>query len=156
MQSEEKNFLFEREAGRVKDKPIVICVTLIAGFIACITCILNNAGLLYTLLFTFIALFIFMIIGSIANRFISGVNREVEEAEKAEQQRLEDEQREKEKEEEEIENEENEQEDEVENEDVATQNNQENANNKKEDGHDGLVYVEGFGYVKDSDIDNQI
>ena len=50
----------------------------------------------------------------------------------------------------EIENEENEQEDEVENEDVATQNNQENANNKKEDGHDGLVYVEGFGYVKDS------
>lgn len=101
MQSEEKNFLFEREAGRVKDKPIVICVTLVAGFIACITCILNNAGLLYTLLFTFIALFIFMIIGSIANRFISGVNREVEEAEKAEQQRLEDEQREKEKEEEE-------------------------------------------------------
>ena len=52
--------------------------------------------------------------------------------------------------EDEIENEENEQEDEVENEDVATQNNQENANNKKEDGHDGLVYVEGFGYVKDS------
>ena len=52
--------------------------------------------------------------------------------------------------EDEIENEENEQEDEVENEDVATQNNQENANNKKEDGHDGLAYVEGFGYVKDS------
>ena len=52
--------------------------------------------------------------------------------------------------EDEIENEENEQEDEVENEDVATQNNQENANNKKEDEHDGLVYVEGFGYVKDS------
>ncbi len=87
----------EKEDERVKDKPIVICVTLIAGATACICCIINKAGLFYTLLFTFIALFVFMIIGLIANKLVSGVNNEVKEAEEAEKKRLEEERLEKER-----------------------------------------------------------
>lgn len=81
----------------MKDKPIAIYITLLGGLIACICSILNNVGLFYTLLFTFIALFAFMIIGLIVNRWVSSVNKEVEEAEKAEQKRLEEERLEQER-----------------------------------------------------------
>lgn len=81
----------------MKDKPIVIYITLLAGLVSCIVCILNNAGLLNTLLYTLITLVVFVFIGLIANKIISEINHEVEEKDLAEKRRLEDEQREKER-----------------------------------------------------------
>ena len=77
----------------MKDKPLVIIITLLGGAVCSICCILNRAGLLWTLLATLITLIVFMIIGLIVNRFITEVREEVraadeEKARLAEEERL--------------------------------------------------------------------
>ena len=76
----------------MKDKPLVIIITLLGGAVCSICCILKRAGLLWTLLATFITLVVFMIIGMIVNRFYTEVKNEVIAAEK-EKARLEEEER---------------------------------------------------------------
>ena len=71
----------------MKDKPLVIIITLLGGAVCSICCILKRAGLLWTLLATFITLVVFMIIGMIINRFYTEVKNEVIEADK-ERERL--------------------------------------------------------------------
>ena len=77
----------------VKDKPLVIIITLLGGAVCSICCILKRAGLLWTLLATFITLLVFLIIGLIVNRFYTEVKNEVIAADKereriAEEERL--------------------------------------------------------------------
>ena len=55
----------------MKDKPIAGLITLTAGLIACICCILNKAGLLTTLITVLAVLFVFMIIGLIVNSIVA-------------------------------------------------------------------------------------
>lgn len=81
----------------MKDKPIVIYVTLIAGLIASVICIIRQMTLLDTLHITFITLLVFMIIGLVANKLVFKVNKEVEDRERAERERQEAEEREKER-----------------------------------------------------------
>ena len=76
----------------MKDKPLVIIITLLGGAVCSVCCILKRAGLLWTLLATFITLVVFMIIGMIVNRFYTEVRNEVIAAEK-EKARLEEEER---------------------------------------------------------------
>ena len=73
----------------MKDKPIVIIITLTAGFIACVCCILNKAGLLATLISVLVSMIVFLIIGQIVNSIIAKQDRIAEERAKDEQQRLE-------------------------------------------------------------------
>ncbi|MBR3483157.1 MAG: hypothetical protein IKH42_00630 [Lachnospiraceae bacterium] len=63
----------------MKDKPIAVIITLTAGLIACVCCIINKAGLLGTLITVFITLFVFMIIGLIVNSIVAKQDREAEE-----------------------------------------------------------------------------
>ena len=77
----------------MKDKPLVIIITLLGGAVCSICCILKRAGLLWTLLATLITLVVFLIIGIIVNRFITEVRNEVkaadeEKARLAEEERL--------------------------------------------------------------------
>ena len=77
----------------MKDKPLVIIITLLGGAVCSICCILKRAGLLWTLLATFITLLVFLIIGLIVNRFYTEVKNEVIAADKereriAEEERL--------------------------------------------------------------------
>lgn len=77
----------------MKDKPLVIIITLLGGAVCSICCILKRAGLLWTLLATFITLLVFLIIGLIVNRFYTEVRNEVIAADKereriAEEERL--------------------------------------------------------------------
>ena len=76
----------------MKDKPLVIIITLLGGAVCSICCILKRAGLLWTLLATFITLVVFMIIGLIVNKFYTEVRNEVAEADK-EKERLAEEER---------------------------------------------------------------
>ncbi len=71
----------------MKDKPLVIIITLLGGAVCSICCILKRAGLLWTLLATLITLVVFMIIGLIINKFYTEVKNEVIEADK-ERERL--------------------------------------------------------------------
>ena len=73
----------------MKDKPIVIIITLIAGLVACVCCIINNAGLLATLLAVLVSLIVFLMIGQVVNSIIDKQKREAEKRRKDEQQRLE-------------------------------------------------------------------
>ena len=75
----------------MKDKPIVIIITLTAGLIACVCCILNHAGLLATLLTVLISLIVFLIIGQIVNSIFAKQNKEAEKRLKDEKQKLEEE-----------------------------------------------------------------
>ncbi len=77
----------------MKDKPLVIIITLLGGAVCSICCILKRAGLLWTLLATLITLLVFMIIGLIVNKFITEVRNEVKAADEekariAEEERL--------------------------------------------------------------------
>ena len=74
----------------MKDKPIVIIITLLGGAVSSICCILKGIGLLWTLLTTLICLFIFMIVGLCVNRVYLQIKSEVEAAE-AEKKRIEEE-----------------------------------------------------------------
>ncbi len=76
----------------MKDKPLVIIITLLGGAVCSICCILKRAGLLWTLLATLITLVVFMIIGLIINKFYTEVKNEVIEADK-ERERLAEEER---------------------------------------------------------------
>lgn len=73
----------------MKDKPIVVIITLTAGLVACICCILKEAGLLATLIAVFASLLIFLVIGMIVNSIIAKQRHIAEEREKDEKQRLE-------------------------------------------------------------------
>ena len=55
----------------MKDRPIVIFITLIAGLVACICCIINGVGLMATLIAVFSSLIVFMILGMIVNAIIA-------------------------------------------------------------------------------------
>ena len=67
----------------MKDKPIVIIITLLAGLVACICCIIKSAGLLATLLSVLISMIIFLIIGQIVNSIIAKQDRIAKERAKA-------------------------------------------------------------------------
>ncbi len=69
----------------MKDKPLVIVITLIGGLAASLCCIVNRAGLLTTLISVLVALVIFMIVGLIVNNIIVKQNKIVEEREIEEQ-----------------------------------------------------------------------
>ena len=75
----------------MKDKPIVIIITLTAGLIACVCCILNHVGLLATLLPVLISLIVFLFIGQIVNSIFAKQNKEAEKRLKDEKQKLEEE-----------------------------------------------------------------
>jgi len=77
----------------MKDKPIVIIITLVAGLAACICCIINGAGLLATLVAVLVSLLVFMIIGMIVNAIIAKQRREAEERAKDEKMKAEEEAR---------------------------------------------------------------
>ena len=62
----------------MKDKPIAVIITLTAGLIACVCCIINKAGLLGTLITVFVTLFVFMIIGLIVNSIVAKQGRDAE------------------------------------------------------------------------------
>ena len=62
----------------MKDKPIAVIITLIAGLIACVCCIINKAGLLGTLIMVLVTLFVFMIIGLIVNSIVAKQGRDAE------------------------------------------------------------------------------
>ena len=66
----------------MKDKPIVVIITLTAGLVACICCILKEAGLLATLIAVFASLLIFLVIGMIVNSIIAKQRHIAEEREK--------------------------------------------------------------------------
>lgn len=72
----------------MKDRPFVGFVTLVAGLIACICCIVRGVGLFATLVTVLITLFVFMIVGMIANKLLKSVHDEVIQYEKDEQERL--------------------------------------------------------------------
>lgn len=55
----------------MKDKPIVVIITLIAGAVASVCCIIKGAGLLATLVTVLITLFCFLVIGLIVNAIVS-------------------------------------------------------------------------------------
>ena len=76
----------------------MIFITLIAGFIACICCIINGAGLLATLISVFVSLIVFMIIGMIVNSIIAKLRHDAEEREKDRKMLEEEEARKREKE----------------------------------------------------------
>ena len=69
----------------MKDKPLVIVITLIGGLAASLCCIVNKAGLMTTLISVLVALIVFMIVGSIVNNIVAKQNKIVEEREKEEQ-----------------------------------------------------------------------
>ena len=77
----------------MKDKPIVIIITLTAGLIACICCIINRAGLLGTLISVLISMVVFLIVGLIVNSIIARQDRIAEKRVKDEKQRQEEEAR---------------------------------------------------------------
>ncbi|MBR4781813.1 MAG: hypothetical protein IK014_10705 [Lachnospiraceae bacterium] len=62
----------------MKDKPIAVFITLLAGLIACICSIINKAGLMGTLITVLVTLFVFMIIGLIVNSIVAKQDREAE------------------------------------------------------------------------------
>lgn len=64
----------------MKNKNIPALITLCAGAIAIITCILNNYPLLETLWVVLIILFVFYIIGVIVGKVIGKINKEAHEA----------------------------------------------------------------------------
>lgn len=76
----------------MKDKPIVIIITLLGGAVSSICCILKGIGLLWTLLITLITLIVFMIIGLFVNKVYSDIRQELE-AQKREQERIAEERR---------------------------------------------------------------
>ena len=77
----------------MKDKPIVIIITLTAGLIACICCIINRAGLLGTLISVLISMVVFLIVGLIVNSIIARQDRIAEKRARDEKQRQEEEAR---------------------------------------------------------------
>ena len=77
----------------MKDRPIVIFITLTAGLVACICCIINKAGLVTTLIAVLVSLIVFLIIGMAVNSVIARQSKIAEERAKEERQR-EEEQRE--------------------------------------------------------------
>lgn len=72
----------------MKDRPIVVFITLVAGLIASICCIVRGVGLFSTLLTVFITLVVFLFVGMIANKFLSSVHQEMIEHEKEEAERI--------------------------------------------------------------------
>ncbi len=66
----------------MKDKPLVIVITLLGGAVCSVCCLLNGAGLLWTLLMTLLSLILFMFIGMIVNKFVGEVVSEVREADR--------------------------------------------------------------------------
>lgn len=78
----------------MKDKPLVIFITLLGGAVSSICCILKGVGLLWTLFITLVTLIVFMIIGLIVNKLMTEVRNEVAEKERLEAKRAEDERRE--------------------------------------------------------------
>lgn len=76
----------------MKDKPIAVIVTLLGGAVSCICCIVNGAGLLWTLLMTLLALFVFLLIGLGVNKVYAGIKADLD-AIRAEEERIEEERR---------------------------------------------------------------
>jgi flagellar biosynthesis/type III secretory pathway M-ring protein FliF/YscJ len=64
----------------MKNKNIPALITLCAGAIASITCILNNYPLIETLWVVLVILFIFYVIGVIVGKVIGKINKEAQEA----------------------------------------------------------------------------
>lgn len=64
----------------MKNKNIPALITLCAGAIASITCIINNYPLLETLWVVLVILVIFYIVGVIVGKVIGKINKEAQEA----------------------------------------------------------------------------
>ena len=62
----------------MKDKPIVIVITLLGGATAAVSCLINGASLTTTLLFVLISLVVFLIIGIVANKIYARIKEELE------------------------------------------------------------------------------
>ncbi|MDD5935716.1 MAG: hypothetical protein PUC65_09180 [Clostridiales bacterium] len=64
----------------MKKSSIPAVITLSAGAVACITCILNHYPILDTLLAVFITLLIFYIIGLVVSKYINKINKDANDA----------------------------------------------------------------------------
>ncbi|MCR4721104.1 MAG: hypothetical protein K5655_05185 [Lachnospiraceae bacterium] len=62
----------------MKDKPLVIVITLLGGAIAAISCLINGADLFMTLLLVLISLVAFLIIGIVANKIYVRIKDELD------------------------------------------------------------------------------
>ncbi|MCR5521519.1 MAG: hypothetical protein K6F44_06375 [Lachnospiraceae bacterium] len=62
----------------MKDKPVVIVITLLGGAVAAVSCLINGAGLTMTLLLVLISLVAFLIIGIVANKIYARIKDELE------------------------------------------------------------------------------
>ena len=62
----------------MKDKPLVIVITLLGGAIAAISCLINGASLTMTLLLVLISLIAFLIIGIVVNKIYARIKDELE------------------------------------------------------------------------------
>lgn len=73
----------------MKDRPIVIIVMLLGGAVSCICCIVNGAGLLWTLFITLTTLFVFLLIGLAVNKVYAGIKADLEAIRIAEEKKAE-------------------------------------------------------------------
>ena len=62
----------------MKDKPIVIVITLLGGAIAAVSCIINGAGLTMTLVLVLVSLIAFLISGIVAHKIYARIKDELE------------------------------------------------------------------------------
>ncbi len=62
----------------MKDKPVVIIITLLGGAIAAISCLINEAPLVMTLLLVLISLVAFLIIGIVVNKIYARIKEELD------------------------------------------------------------------------------
>ena len=62
----------------MKDKPIVIVITLLGGAIAAVSCLINGASLTITLVLVLVSLIAFLIIGIVANKIYARIKVELE------------------------------------------------------------------------------
>ncbi|MCR5431456.1 MAG: hypothetical protein K6E95_02750 [Lachnospiraceae bacterium] len=62
----------------MKDKPLVIVITLLGGAIAAVSCLINGASLMITLLLVLISLVAFLIIGIVVNKIYARIKDELE------------------------------------------------------------------------------
>lgn len=62
----------------MKDKPIVIVITLLGGAIAAVSCLINGASLTITLVLVLVSLIAFLIIGIVANKIYARIKDELE------------------------------------------------------------------------------
>ncbi|MCR4721200.1 MAG: hypothetical protein K5655_05675 [Lachnospiraceae bacterium] len=62
----------------MRDKPVVVVITLLGGAIAAVMCLVNGMQLMTTLLIVLISLIAFLIIGIVANKIYAKIKDELD------------------------------------------------------------------------------